>query len=127
MVRLRDLLLVPGLAAALAVGLGAYRALAGDAAPGEVLLGLPAAAIVPGLLLGAAAVGYTGRSRLGAVLGGTAGAALAGLHAGLAQAAGVADPIVLAAGGLASGIATYLGYRAILPPQAPAPEDEPDA
>lgn len=130
MPRSRDLILVAGLAAALAVAVATYRALAGPAGLGEVLLGPPAAAIAPGLLIGGASLGYKGRSRLGAALGATAGAALAGLHAGLAASAGIDQLPVLAAGGLASGLAVYLGYRAILPPEGDGsgegepPEDE---
>lgn len=125
MVRLRDLGLVAGLAGALVVGVGAYRLLAGDAGLGEVLLAAPGIALAAGLAVGAATVGYRGRSRTAAVLGGVAGAGLAGLHAGLAASFDVASVPVLAAAGLASGLAAYLVYLAIIPPQ-PQGAEPPD-
>lgn len=124
MARLRDLLLVLALPAALAAGAATYRALAGPAALGDVLLGPPAAAVLPGLLVGAASLGYRGRSRLGAFVGANAGAALAGFHAGLAASLGVAQLPVLVAGGLASGIAVYLGYVTMLPPEGDEADPE---
>lgn len=117
MLRIRDLLLGIGLVASVAVGLGAYRAVMGPLPAGYVLLHAPALAIGPGLVLGAAAVGYHSRSRLGAILGGAAGAGLGGLHAAVAETAGVTNLVVMATGGVASGLAAYLAYRAILPPE----------
>jgi hypothetical protein len=117
MVRIRDVLLTAALALGLAAGVATYRLLAGPTPVGDVLLGPPAAALLPGLVLGAAAVGLEGRSRIGAAVGGAAGATLAGLHAGAAQAAGASSLVVLAAGGVASGLGAYLGYQAMLPPE----------